>query len=470
MRCAYAVFLFVALVAPVRADALPAAFLHALADADIPLTAVSLVVQRVDSDIQLLSYRPTQPMSPASVMKLVTSLAALDRLGSAYTWKTELWADGDIRQRTLHGNLVVKGYGDPTLTLERMWLLQRELHAHGVDTISGDLILDTRYFDLSPQDPGAFDGDPLAPYNAAPGALVANYGATPFRLVPTANNVAVTPEFYTPQLTLNSRLLLDDAACGDWQDRLAMSLSDTAGTTLTLDGHYARACGEKPLALNVFAPSRNFDALFRALWMASGGVLIGNTRAGNAPVTPPLVRFESIPLAEALRNQNKYSSNLMARNLFLTLGVVAEGAPATLANSTRAVRTWLADQGIAAPELVLENGAGLSRNERISALTLARLLRAETTSPTFSEFESSLPLAGVDGTLRRRFKDTDLTGHAHLKTGTLRDARTLAGYVHTRTGQRLVFVLFINDAHAERGGAAQQALLEWAYNYGPPTD
>jgi D-alanyl-D-alanine carboxypeptidase/D-alanyl-D-alanine-endopeptidase (penicillin-binding protein 4) len=219
----------------------------------------------------------------------------------------------------------------------------------------------------------------------------------------------------------------------------------------------------------VFTPARNFDALFRALWLTSGGVLIGNTRDGSAPDTPPLLSFASIPLAEALRNQNKYSSNLMARNLYLTLGADTFGAPATLDKARRAVLGWLADQHIDAPELVLDNGAGLSRTERISAQTLARLLRAETVSPTFSEFESSLPLAGVDGTLRRRYKDSELAGHAHLKTGTLRDARSLAGYVHTRAGQRLVFVLLINDAHADRAADAQRALLEWAYHYRPDT-
>jgi D-alanyl-D-alanine carboxypeptidase/D-alanyl-D-alanine-endopeptidase (penicillin-binding protein 4) len=300
-----------------------------------------------------------------------------------------------------------------------------------------------------------------------PGALVANYNATLFRLTPIANAVAVTPEFYTPQLTLDSHLLPDDGACGDWQDRLQLTLTDTAGLTLTLDGHYARACGEKQLALNVFAPARNFDALFRAMWMGSGGVLLGSTRDGTAPATPPLLSFDSIPLAEALRNQNKYSSNLMARNLFLTLGAEAYGAPATLEKSARAVRDWLAAQHVDAPELVLENGAGLSRNERISAQTLCKLLLAETASPTFSEFESSLPLAGVDGTLRRRYQNSELAGHAHLKTGTLRDARSLAGYVHTRAGKRMVFVLFINDPHADRAAAAQRALLEWAYHYPP---
>ena len=453
---------------PAAAATLPPAFTSALRDAGIPLDAVAIIVQPVDASQPVLSHQASRAMNPASVMKLVTSLVALQRLGPAYTWKTEIWADGEIKQRTLTGDLIIKGYGDPTLTLERMWLLQRELKARGIEEIDGNLVLDSGHFELPALDPGALDGEPLALYNALPAALLANYNATPLKLAVVGDSVVITPTLNLPDLMLTSHLILDDAACGEWKERLRPTVSASAPRELVFEGRYARDCGEKQLSLNVFEPVQNFDATFRALWSESGGRITGSTRRGSAPTDKPaLLSFPSIPLADALRHINKYSNNLMTRNLFLTLGAEQRGAPATLEKSSQAVHAWLAEKQIAAPELVLENGAGLSRLERISAATLSRMLLAAYHSPDYSEFESALPILAVDGTLRRRFVDSPLGGRAHLKTGTLKDARALAGYVFNRDGKRMVFVLLINHPNADRVEATQRALLEWTYAYRP---
>ena len=447
---------------------LPAPFTAALRDARIPLEAVTLIVQPVDAPQPVLSHQAARAMNPASVMKLVTSLAALQSLGPAFTWKTEIWADGEIKDRMLTGDLIIKGYGDPTLTLERMWLMQREIRAHGINEIQGNLVLDTGYFDLPAPDPGALDGEPLALYNAVPAALLANYNATALKLTVVGDAVVITPELSLPELTLTSYLVLDEAACGEWKDRLRPVTTKLLLREVVFEGRYARDCGEKHLSLNIFEPTQNFDATFRALWTESGGRLTGSTRRGAAPIdTPPLLSFPSIPLADALRNLNKYSNNLMTRNVFLTLGAERSDSPATLEKSTHAVHAWLVEKQIHAPELVLENGAGLSRVERISAETLSRVLLAAYHSPNFSEFESALPILAVDGTLKRRFTDSPLAGRAHLKTGSLNDVRALAGYVFNRAGKRMVFVMLVNHAHADNAEAAQRALLEWTYAYRP---
>ena len=453
-----------------HADALPPEWLRALNEAGIPLTDVAVVIQPVEASQPILAHRAGQPMNPASVMKLLTSLVALEKLGPVFVWKTEIWAAGEIRNRTLIGDLIIKGYGDPTLTLERMWLLQREIRARGIDAIQGDLILDTQYFALPELDAGALDGEPLAVYNALPGALLANYNATTVKLKPVNDTVQITPDLEMGGLAVVSRLAPDEGECGDWKDRLSPIKLDAVQNALIFEGRYARSCGEKQLHLNVFAPPRHFDLTFRALWKETGGTLTGSALMGTAPTdTPHWMSFASIPLAEALRNQNKYSNNLMTRNLFLTLGATQGGAPATLEKSTQAVRSWLTEKHIPAPELVLENGAGLSRTERISAQTLVRVLQAAYASPYFSEFESSLPIFGVDGTLRRRVAEPALKGQAHLKTGTLQDVRTLAGYVLNRDGKRMVFVMMINHPNAERAELAQHALLAWTYAYHPAT-
>ncbi len=445
-----------------RAAELPAAFTAALKQAGIPLDHVAVVIQAVDAPLPRLSHNADAAMNPASVMKLVTSWVALAQLGPAYTWTTEVWANGVVRDGRLEGDLVIKGNGDPTLTLERIWLMQRELRAHGIREIHGDLLLDSRYFDLPPPDPGAFDGEPLASYNAAPGPLLANFNTLALRLAPVGGQVTVMPEIALPGVTFESRLVPDDAPCNGWKDRITPSIPDPARHDLVLEGRYARACGEKILPLNLFEPAATFDLIFRALWAEAGGVITGSTVPGVAPDTPPLLRFASVPLADALTSLNKFSNNVMTRNLFLTLGAQAERAPATLEKGQRAVRAALAGQGIDTRKLVLENGSGLSRIERVSAKLLTQLLLAAWRHPNFSEFESALPILAIDGTLKNRFNGSPLAGQAHLKTGSLRDARALAGYVLDAGGKRLAFVMLINHANAEQAEPAQRILLEWA--------
>ena len=463
-RLALSVLLLMAFAATARAGALPEAFVDALEQAGIPLANVAVVIEPLDATSPLVSHNAGVALNPASAMKLVTSFAALDRLGTGYAWTTRVWADGPLVDGVLDGNLVVQGRGDPTLTLERMWLLQRALRARGVHHIRGKLVLDTRDFDVPPADPGAFDNAPLAPYNAPPGALVANFNTIPLRIIPTASTVQIVPEVELPGVTFTSQVVAtDDAECNGARRALVPVPETGERTGLTVTGRYARSCGEQTWALNLFPPETTFDLIFRGLWQESGGTLAGATVAGAAPAGEPLLTFSSAPLPVALTQLNKFSNNLMTRNLFLTLGAAAYGAPATLEKADRAIRETLDRRGIATQQLVLENGAGLSRIERISAQALAQLLRAAHSSPWFPEFAASMPIVATDGTLKRRFADSPAAGQAHLKTGRLRDVRALAGYVHTVDNRRVILVLLINDAQAPLAEDAQQALLEWVW-------
>ncbi|MHB8916311.1 MAG: D-alanyl-D-alanine carboxypeptidase/D-alanyl-D-alanine-endopeptidase, partial [Thiobacillus sp.] len=197
---------------------LPPEFVRAMREAGIPQTDVAVIVQPVDSRLPVLSHRATQAMNPASVMKILTSVVALEELGPAFVWKTDVWTGGAIRNRTLIGDLIIKGYGDPTLTLERMWLLQREIKARGIDAIQGNLILDTQYFALPELDAGTLDGEPLAVYNALPSPLLVNYSSTTFKLKPVTDGVQITPDIALQGITIDSRLISDEAACDEWKE------------------------------------------------------------------------------------------------------------------------------------------------------------------------------------------------------------------------------------------------------------
>ena len=450
-----------------RATGLPAAFTDALNQAGIPLGRVAVVVQPLDAKAPVLAHNAEAALNPASVMKLVTSFAAIHQLGPGYVWTTDVWAVGETADGVLNGDLVIKGHGDPSLTLERMWLLQRELRARGVRHIRGNLVLDLSHFDLPSIDPGAFDGEPFALYNAAPGALVANFNATTLRLKPDAGQVLIVPDIALPGVTLTSRLeLTDQADCNGWRGAMTPAFPDPERYELVVTGNYARSCGEQAWSLSLFEPAATFDFIFRGLWAESGGTLTGATVAGTAPQSEPLLKFSSETLTEALTRLNKHSNNLMTRNLFLTLGAESEGTPATLEKGARAVRDALTQRGISTRKLVLENGAGLSRIERVSAEALNQLLRAAYNSPLFAEFQSSLPIVAIDGTLKRRFNGSAVSGNAHLKTGTLRDVSALAGYVYAVNGRRVSFVMLVNHPNARHSEAAQRALLEWVQQGG----
>lgn len=445
-----------------HAAQLPEEFLTALAQAGIPPDHVAIMIQPLDAVEPVLSHNADAALNPASVMKLVTSFAALNQLGPSYAWRTDVWADGNVVDGVLTGNLVIKGHGDPTLTLERMWLLQRTVRAHGIRHVYGNLVLDASHFSLPKSDPGAFDGEPLATYNAAPGALLANYNAIVLRLKPVNGSVQVTPDVVLPGVTLAAQLVLtEQAGCNGSKDAIKPYVFAGERRVVALTGMYPRGCGEQTLSLSLFDATTSFDLIFRGLWAEAGGTISGATVLAAAPASEPLLSFASPPLSEALIRLNKYSNNLMTRALLLTLGAEKYGAPATLEKGIDAVTEALTQRGISTRKLVLENGAGLSRIERISASALTQLLRAAYQSPLFAEFESAMPIVAVDGTLKKRFNGSTLAGNAHLKTGSLRDVRALAGYVMNAQGQRVSFVMLVNHANAAKIEPAQRALLEW---------
>ncbi len=451
--------LFLALFLAISARAeLPADVSLALQQAGIPDSQVAAVLHDLDDDEPILLHRPQQAMNPASVMKLVTTLAALDTLGPAHTFKTRVLLDGPLRDGVLEGNLILQGGGDPALTLERIWLLLRELRERGVREVRGDLILDGSHYALGPQDPAAFDQAPLYPYNAPVAALLLNFNAVYLRLNSdgTTVNARLDPVSAVP--VLDNQLQATHGPCRITREQMLHSDSQ-----LTLQGHYAAACGERTIALNLLAPEPTAAAWFRQLWANLGGRLHGTVRIADTPEEAQLLlEFESLPLAQLVRDTNKYSNNVIAKMLLLNLGAARYGAPATWDKGRRAIQSWLEERHLECGQLVLENGSGLSRDERMTAQFMARLLRWASRQPAWFEFAASLPAVGLEGTQRNRLTQSATRGQAWLKSGSLQGVRNLAGYVRTPEGRRRVVVFLINHERAEAGKLAQDALIEWA--------
>lgn len=450
----------------VASAALPPSVAQALSAAAVPESAIGVYVHYIDEEKPALTHGAERVLNPASTMKLVTTYAGLDLLGPAYTWNTEIHAAGSVQNEVLNGDLIIRGAGDPRLTQEKFWLMLRGLRARGIREIRGDVLLDRTLFAADDYDPARFDDQPTRPYNTGPDALLVNFKAVTLHFVPdTSARLRVIAEPSLREVQIVSNVVVNDARCGDWLSPLKIDLQGgNEQMRIVVSGTYARDCGERQRSFSVLSHRAYVAALFMQLWRDVGGTLTGTVRDGQAPPASRLISSaRSDALSEVIRDINKYSNNVMARQLFLTLGAVDGGAPGTLEKSRNVVKQWLAQRGTPAPELVIDNGSGLSRTERISARALGEMLIAAFRSPVMPELMASLPIVAADGTMRRRLANAEIAGQAHIKTGSLNGVRSIAGYVLDARGKRAVVVFIVNHANAGTSHAAQDALLAWVY-------
>lgn len=444
---------------------LPVTVVEALQAENVPLDNVSINVQRVDAPQALLTYQADVPRNPASVMKLVTSYAALDLLGPSYRWKTQFYGLNLPQQGKLQGGLWVKGSGDPALNTAHLAEVAGELQQKfNLNEICCEILLDNSAYAPQNFDAAAFDGKPYRAYNAPAEALMVNQQAIRLQLIPS--NEKVTVVAYPNWSWLIKRIDIKPIAgdCGDWKNGLQIKRE---GRVLSLNGEYPVSCGDKYLDVN-WQGAEYVGGLFYSAWEQAGGRWTQSDKTQirllNVPENAVLLTEHTSPtLAEILREMNKTSNNVMARALYLSLSRANDASQAaSTAKSEQLLKTWLQGKGLNFSELVLENGAGLSRQERISASHLGVLLGDAFRSPFMAELSASLPIYGVDGSLSKR-KDSGLYGRAHLKTGSLENVRSFAGYVLDAKGRYWSVVFIANGVKAGATKPAQDALLNWVY-------
>jgi serine-type D-Ala-D-Ala carboxypeptidase/endopeptidase (penicillin-binding protein 4) len=449
-------------------DYLPAEVARAMAQQHIPGTGISILVKEVGRDEPLVSYNSTVPRNPASTMKVLTTWSALEMLGPAYTWRTRAYATGPVHDQVLEGDLVLVGGGDPYMTAERWWGFVNGLRQEGIQRVTGDVIIDNSYFAPQGDDRGAFDNKPFSTYNVLPDALLVNFQTVAFSLLPDLATGTLRASAYPwpANLTVESTARLDRGSCRRGAAGVGVSTPDGAtGNHIVFTGRYSSGCGTMNFSRAVMRAPEYAYGTFKTFWQESGGKLDGGWRIGVLPNGAKLLYSQdSLSLAEIIRLVNKFSSNTMARQLLLTMAAEKAGRPGTTASGRKVVVDFLAAQGISIPDLVLDNGSGLSREERVSAAGLADVLLAAWRSQYMPEFAASLPLSATDGTLRRRFRSPEMQGRLRMKTGSLEGVSALAGYVSAASGRTFVAVIIVNDPRAGAGGQAlQAALVQWVF-------
>ncbi len=435
----------------------------------LPGGSYAFVVHEKGQDRPLLSINADKPMNPASAIKVVTTLAALEELGPAYHWRTDVYAMGKVVAGVLHGDLLIKGYGDPYLVTENFWKLLQELRRKGIRHVTGDLVIDDSFFEVPNIDTAEFDNKPERTYNVLPNALLVNFKAAYFHFYPAPNgkSVIVRPDPELPNLQIDNRLRLKKGRCGGYQRGIAITIPRSeAVDKVLLDGKFPASCGHYVMARTVLQPDTFAYGVFKSLWQQLGGKLNGKVRKGLAPEDKePFVSWRSRPLGELIRLVNKFSNNVMTRQMLLTLAAEFDGTTGREESGRQLIREYLEQKGMDTTSLNLVNGAGLSRETRISARLLADILLYAEDIPFMPEFVSSLSIMGIDGTARNRLKKTMRSGHAHIKTGTIDDVSAITGYVNARSGKKYIVAGMLNHKNAHRGPGEElmNALISWAY-------
>jgi D-alanyl-D-alanine carboxypeptidase/D-alanyl-D-alanine-endopeptidase (penicillin-binding protein 4) len=466
----------------VQAQQLPDAVSQAMAANGIGPEGLGAIVIRGKQ--VLVAHGEQRSLHPGSTMKLITTMAALEKLGPIFRARTELRSSAEIIDGVLKGDLVLRGGADGDLSVDAMRDMLQTLRSSGIKKIEGNIILDRDLFRPARSDVGMppFDEAPEFPYNVIPDSLLINTNLVQVELRASATRLqtVLLPELERVSLTSGMKLI--NAECNKWEDGWKIPLvqrNDAGKIKVQLLGTFPRNCS-KVIWLNLL-DRHDFDERFiRTTWHKLGGAWQGEAVAGSMPAgTRILAEHVGRALPETLRDINKLSNNVLARSLFLSLGSLETDVELgsrplpftgedTRMRADTTIRLWLRSHGINESGLVLENGSGLSRIERTTAAQMAAVLQVGLRSSWAPEFMSSLPIAALDGTMRNRLRDGPAATRARLKTGTLTGITAIAGYVPDANNEMCIVVGFVNHPASGNGHgrAVLDALVNWVARSG----
>lgn len=419
-----------------------------LAAPELEDAAVGVHIRDVQTGKTLFQRNGTRLMNPASNVKLVTTAAALAKLGPSYRFSTIAYRDPDLRGGTLNGNLYVKGRGDPTLTNETLFGLVNEIALKGIDRIQGDVIVDDSFFDNIYEGPGWEQERSDQSYAAPMGALSVNFGTFSVRVVPGdggygAAKVMVWPnipmfEVSSDVVTRGSgtprRLFVGTTQEGD-------KVKVTVRGFIASDDHLGANIYKRVYEPTVYAGQVIYALLEMRGVKIKGKVKVGRVGRGALPIA----YLASEPLAEIISTLNKYSNNFIAEQILKTLGAELGDGPGSWASGCRVIGGFLEEIGITKGSYVMGNGSGLNDINRFTPEQITMILEAmHKRFDVRPEFEASLAVAGKSGTINSRFSNTPAESRLRAKTGTLTGVSALSGFVVTREDRLLAFSVMMN--------------------------
>lgn len=431
---------------------LPAAA-FALDTGKIPPQEIAVYVQDMQTGRVLESHRADASMQPASVMKLVTTFAALRALGPDFSWQTEFKSEAPVRGGVLEGAVYWVGSGDPVFDQKDIQSLQQQMRERGIRAIRGPLVFDDGVWssngsaDDFERDAGETFATPPSPHMLAYKVVWAKAVRNPLGDIAFETNPPLPGIAQQINVQSSAGLATNCTSLKNY-----VSAAYRSGV-LYFNGKLPESCIGSEMFINMLDMDEFAGQSFTNQWRAGGGEMADGYRSGKTPVAAQtLAVHRSPPLSYVLRDMNKNSNNVIARSVFLTLGA-QRGKGETVQSARAEVRRELVAAGLDDEALDLENGSGLSRRERATARMLGEMLAAAWKSPFRQALVDSLPIGGVDGTLKSRFNDPSQTGRFYLKTGTLDNVRALAGYwlpADPAEGNPLSVVAVVNSKQAKQ--------------------
>ena len=418
-----------------------------------------------NSNTPLIIYNGERLFNSASLVKIISTYIALKDLGPNYQWQSNFYHSGKIENGTLNGDLIFSGGADATFSIEDLEKMIRKIQSKGIKKINGDLILDYSFFGKMPTEKD-FDENPLRAYNVLPSAITLQSNTINFKLSTQKNKIKINTDPNLDNLLVKEDLRISNGKCGNWKSRLKIVANKKNNkNSVEFSGGFSRRCNEKEIDLAILDQSHYFFEIFKDLWSKNGGFFDGSYRKQYIEGTfkELLCTHFSRPLSELIRDVNKYSLNLMARNLMLTVIKEKNDVQPTEDMVNLYVHTWLKKLGLPYKGLYIDNGAGLSRNIQISINQLLLILQNIYNDPFMPEMIASFPIASIDGTLKNKMKTTSFSRNGHFKTGSLKNVVGIAGYFLNETKEMNSFVFIMNHEEAKNAQPFIEDLIDLTF-------
>ncbi|CAA6821971.1 MAG: D-alanyl-D-alanine carboxypeptidase (EC [uncultured Sulfurovum sp.] len=435
--------------------------------AHIPINKAnySIHIQSVNSKTPIASWNSHVKRSPASVIKLLTTYSALLKLGFDYRWETKFLYTGSLKNGVLNGDLYVKASGDPTLRTENIFDISSQVRAAGIRKIKGNIIIDRTLFQVASKNNSGFDKNVHSPYNAMPDAIMFNKRKSTICVTPRSKRASISKDVPDQSYKVVNKLKMVNGSCkgGRAWPKVSIKTNASERSTVFLTGKLSKRCGERKICKVVSMPHRAFYYAFKNGLENQGVKVLGTLKLKKVPKKAKYIfSHYSDSLESVISTIAKKSDNVMARQVMLTMGAVSFQGASTPYKSRKAIENTLNKYYILEKGTThIANGSGLSRTSKLTAKSLANLLDHGYKNYGH-RWMNTLAIAGIDGTIKRRFSNSVVYGRAWMKTGTIKRVKNIAGYVEGASGEQYVVVVLVNDQYSRKYGAKlANSVIEW---------
>lgn len=450
------------LVISVWLFALPSDIEYFINQAKLPKKDISIYIKELGTNRVVASLNADTKRTPASVIKVLTAYGTLLKLGFDYRWPTEFYLDGDVRSGNLNGDLVIKGYGDPSFGSEELMEIVAHMKQRGIRQINGDIVVDRSYFDVGDEDSAHFDNYPYSAYNAMPDAMMFNERTSTVCITPSSKSAY--KEIADPSYTVVNEVKFVNRSCrGKYAWANSKVDMQSPVPKLIISGELSKHCKERKVCMILSKPYRAFYYAFKEALAKEGIEIKGRLKLSRVPSSARLFfTHYSEPLESIVATTLKESNNIYARHLLLLTGAKVYGAPATVEKGRKAVIGLLKSQGILrSGAFLLDNGSGLSRRSKMTAKIFSEVYESAY-SAFGKQWMETLSIAGEDGTIKQRYRNKPAQNRAWMKTGTLKYVKNIGGYVKNRAGTYYSVVILVNTQKGKsRAVKLQDNIINW---------